>query len=263
MDGQGPIFTGQDLPPLRRPNISMEETEILPTDLHKNNELNSTDSIVSKSKLSAEAKEFVPKGIYGPVPTIKSVQNRLERPRSHQQAPQSNNITATQHPSDINNGSNLNDYFNELEHLREVIVLLTSNPGKFDEKVPALLDNLRTCLDDSQMMDAVVQCIVDQAIAEHNFGYSGARLFVILNAYSSQMRLCLMNYCDSIEFTAPHSDKARNYTLFLAELFSQLDWEEAFGEYLLKMLQVLLTFDGPDDIKCICQVLKVSFAVII
>lgn len=255
------IFTGKDFPSLRKPKNNLDETTSDSTQI-KNDVTKSPnlDNILSHSKLSADAQEFYPKGFIlpsqNPIPPSKSVQNRLARTISndHLQSTSVNNYCQEDYyPEgyDYNNST-------ELAHLQDVIVVLTSNPGNFDDSVPALFDHIRLRLSDQNMMEAIIACIVDQATAEPNFGYSGARLCTLLNSYSPHTKPCLMSYFDSSHFQLENSDKARNYTLFLAELYSQYDWDTAFGENLLRMLQELLSFNQPADIKCVCQTLKVS-----
>lgn len=47
-------------------------------------------------------------------------------------------------------------------------------------------------------------------------------------------------------------------TLFLAELYSQLHYENLYGKYLLTALQHLINTGDDINVKCACQALKVN-----
>jgi hypothetical protein len=62
-----------------------------------------------------------------------------------------------------------------------------------------------------------------------------------------------------------HPRRLHGFVLFMAELFMQLECAKGYGERitilgtaLLEILSLLLTEPTSENIKCVCQVLKVS-----
>jgi polyadenylate-binding protein-interacting protein 1 len=132
-----------------------------------------------------------------------------------------------------------------------------------------------------------------QSINEQNFRYTGARLCLLLDSLdvspSSTFRSLLVmkmefQNTEQVPFMQNDQRRVRGTTLFLAELFVQLKrpevswrsfgmWLESNGRFsqdsrstvdvarfVLNSILLLLTKPGPENIKCVCQTLKVTGA---
>ncbi|XP_069674731.1 polyadenylate-binding protein-interacting protein 1 isoform X3 [Periplaneta americana] len=160
-------------------------------------------------------------------------------------------------------------------HLIEVMQHLTLNPGKFDVLITPLVHTFSLWLGDKNIVYSIVNAIVEQSITEPNFRYNGARLCNFLNnefppGDKSTFRSCLLSRCQEEHIRVPtyiHSDPRRlhGYVLFVAELFMQLELAKGYGDRitilgtaLLEALSSLLTEPSSENIKCVCQVLKLT-----
>ncbi|XP_076232327.1 polyadenylate-binding protein-interacting protein 1 isoform X2 [Calliopsis andreniformis] len=208
----------QESSALRRPHhvttgvhttASMESKE-------EQNKLNKIDDdIVQKSKLSVNAKVFVPKSYSIKQPTqyessarvssMSSVQGRIQLARETSlQADMMQQAQNSQHEAvDIQDHGNLfggsGDYkdkhqessgdednyliefTNVMQNLMSVIQTLILNPGRFTSIVPPLINNLRSYLEFPSQFREILKIIIQQSINEDNFRYSGARLCTYLD----------------------------------------------------------------------------------
>lgn len=88
-----------------------------------------------------------------------------------------------------------------------------------------------------------------------NFRYNAARLCTFVQENCPFVRSRLHLLCEK-ELAEPR--EKQGLSLFLAELYTQLHYENLYGKSLLSALRNLLSSGRPDDIKCLCQALKVS-----
>uniref|UniRef100_A0A182P0M6 MIF4G domain-containing protein n=1 Tax=Anopheles epiroticus TaxID=199890 RepID=A0A182P0M6_9DIPT len=157
-----------------------------------------------------------------------------------------------------------------LDYLTEVIAELFDNPGMFDElrkQLPSKLGELRQ---DHYVLSNTIEMIFEQSIKESNFRYMGARLCQLLDSTDKGPNLALRELLELKmadqntqlqEFMQQEQVKVRGATLFLAELYMQLRQpQETFGkrisEYIISAIETLLNKEGPENMKCVCQCLK-------
>ncbi|XP_013784698.1 polyadenylate-binding protein-interacting protein 1-like [Limulus polyphemus] len=162
--------------------------------------------------------------------------------------------------------------------LREFVYEVTLNPGKYDSLVLGLVETLQSSIADEETMRAVANTIFDQAITEPNFRYNAARLCnhltQSLNFFFGSFRYFLLQRCQQehkrskeLVTASDGGSYLRGFTIFIGELFSQIevtvgDVKEKlwiFGIALTELLDVLLSNPTEDNLKCVCQVLKVVF----
>lgn len=221
--------------------------------------------ISRNSTLSATAKEFYPKG-YQTLP----VEDGYNSYQFEEAPPEGgdclrNNLTS---PTSQTTPEQV-----ATNHLIEVMQHLTLNPGKFDVLITPLVHTFSLWLGDRNIVYSIVDAIVEQSITEPNFRYNGARLCNFLNnefppGEKSTFRSCLLTRCHEEHQSIPtyiHADPRRlhGYVLFVAELFMQLELVNGqritiFGTALLEALSRLLTEPSSENIKCVCQVLKLT-----
>uniref|UniRef100_A0A4Y0BEH1 MIF4G domain-containing protein n=1 Tax=Anopheles funestus TaxID=62324 RepID=A0A4Y0BEH1_ANOFN len=158
-----------------------------------------------------------------------------------------------------------------MDYLTEVIAELLDNPGMFDSVQKQLPIKLRDLRQDHYVLSSTIEMIFEQSIRESNFRYMGARLCQLLDSLAggetnSVLRelLRLKMEDQNLElprFMTQEQVKVRGATLFLAELYMQLrNPQQTFGktisEYIINAITILLMKEGPENIKCVCQCLK-------
>uniref|UniRef100_A0A1B0DP05 Uncharacterized protein n=1 Tax=Phlebotomus papatasi TaxID=29031 RepID=A0A1B0DP05_PHLPP len=124
------------------------------------------------------------------------------------------------------------------------------------------------------VMSNAVELIFDHSINESNFRYMGARLCQLLDSLSLQQSnvfrtmLCLkMNHhkMEMERFMLNEQHIVRGTTLFLAELYIQMQNDGArigeIGECIVSSMALLLNKQGPENVKCVCQSLKLETSV--
>ena len=253
--------SSSDNRPLRRPNMvtvnsiidtSMcESIQSQPVQGNSDSSLDPYD-ILKKTTLSVNAKEFVPLTHTLRAPEIMSktsAQSRLERVRN-----------ASNHENDrplepivTNYSQEQIDYYNE--RLYSIVQTLTYDPGQFDDLSQTFLDVYLEYTEEVEGSLNAVEIVFDMALTEPNFHYNAARLCNIVGdqhpLFSSHLHLL----CEK-EVRDPRN--IRNLTFFLAELYTHVDINNIYGKNLLDLFTVLIESRDVDNIKCICQVLKVS-----
>ncbi|XP_052890730.1 polyadenylate-binding protein-interacting protein 1 isoform X2 [Anopheles moucheti] len=157
-----------------------------------------------------------------------------------------------------------------MDYLTEVIAELLDNPGMFDEvqkQLPAKLGELRQ---DNFVLSSTIEMIFEQSIRESNFRYMGARMCQLLDSLDcgpdiSVRRLLQLKMedqnCELQQFMSKEQVKVRGATLFLAELYMQLrkpqdPFDKIVSEHIISAIEILLSKEGPENIKCVCQCLK-------
>jgi polyadenylate-binding protein-interacting protein 1 len=162
-------------------------------------------------------------------------------------------------------------------HFIELMQHLTLNPGMFDDLVTPLVDTFSLWLGDEDIVSSIanaVNAIVEQSIMEPNFRYNGARLCHFLdNEFpmeertfrSSLLNRCKEEHMEISKYINTDPGRLHGYVLFVAELFMQLECVKGYGNRiailgtaLLEVLSLLLSHPTSGNIKCVCQVLKLT-----
>ncbi|KAG5676043.1 hypothetical protein PVAND_005898 [Polypedilum vanderplanki] len=160
-----------------------------------------------------------------------------------------------------------------LDFLSEVVSKLNDNPGLFENYQKKLRELFQELADNHFVMSNAIETIFEHSINEQNFRYTGARLCLLLDSLdlssTSTFRNLLVMKMDfqnteQIPYMQNDQRRVRGSTLFLAELFVQLSRPEDtrsavdVSHYVLNSIMLLLTKPGPENIKCVCQTLKLS-----
>ncbi|XP_058830414.1 uncharacterized protein LOC131689380 [Topomyia yanbarensis] len=156
-----------------------------------------------------------------------------------------------------------------LEYLAEVIAELYDNPGMFENIQRKLKGTFAEFRNNHFVLSNAVELIFEQSIKEQNFRYMGARLCHLLDSLDGRPESVLrqllgmkMNHQQSElqGFMQNEQIKVRGTTLFLAELYMQLrkpqDNNSQIASRITGAAKILLSKEGPENIKCVCQCLK-------
>lgn len=161
--------------------------------------------------------------------------------------------------------------------LREFIHQITLSPGEYESRVKTMTDKLKTSVSNEETMRAITNTIFDQAITEPNFTYSAAKLcnhlsqslqFAFGNFRHFLIQRCLQEHQrhDELLVGSDGGMYLRGFAIFVGELFSQLEIGEGkeifriLGKSLTELLNVLLNYPTENNLKCVCQVLKLTGA---
>lgn len=160
-----------------------------------------------------------------------------------------------------------------LDYLSEMITKLNDNPGLFENYQKKMREMFGELVDNHFVMSNAIETIFEQSINEQNFRYTGARLCLLLDnldlSPSSTFRNLLVmkmefQNTEQVQYMNNDQRRVRGSTLFLAELFVQLTRPEDtrravdVSHYVLDSIMLLLTRPGPENIKCVCQTLKLA-----
>ena len=263
---------GSSFQPLRRPKVPSSKSGLDPVeDLSQNvQELSLIrNEVVSSKVLSPLAREFVPRA---PVrmPDIIPETPYYGGSDQHVQA-----NGASGWPPGSEADLELDDFF-ALSELKNFIDQVSSTPHLYDVHIDTFTDMLNSCIDDDDDEEIVLQCIantiVDQAIIDQNFRYSGVRLAEHLinnlqvKTTKKTFREELLSRCQrehSRRESLANSEKEggkdhlRGAILFIADLCTRLG-EKQLIDYLPDFIDTLLNHPNADNIKTACLVLKVS-----
>ncbi|XP_055705313.1 polyadenylate-binding protein-interacting protein 1 isoform X2 [Phlebotomus papatasi] len=156
-----------------------------------------------------------------------------------------------------------------LDMLSHIIKQLTDQPGMYEEVQVEIKEMFADLMGSRFVMSNAVELIFDHSINESNFRYMGARLCQLLDSLSLQQSnvfrtmLCLkMNHhkMEMERFMLNEQHIVRGTTLFLAELYIQMQNDGArigeIGECIVSSMALLLNKQGPENVKCVCQSLK-------
>lgn len=158
-----------------------------------------------------------------------------------------------------------------LDYLTEVIAELYDNPGMFDSIQRKLKGTFAEFRNNHFVLSNAVEMIFEQSIKEQNFRYMGARLCKLLDSLDEdsagvlrQLLSMKMNHQQSelLGYMGNEQIKVRGTTLFLAELYMQLrkpndlNRNAEIAIRIIEAAKVLLGKEGPENIKCVCQCLK-------
>uniref|UniRef100_A0A1B0CS15 Putative mediator of rna polymerase ii transcription subunit 13 n=1 Tax=Lutzomyia longipalpis TaxID=7200 RepID=A0A1B0CS15_LUTLO len=156
-----------------------------------------------------------------------------------------------------------------LDMLSHIIKQLTDQPGMYEEVQVEIKEMFADLMGSRFVMSNAVELIFDHSINESNFRYMGARLCQLLDSLSLQQSnvfrsmLCLkMNHhkMEMERFMLNEQHIVRGTTLFLAELYIQMQNDGSrileIGECIVSSMALLLNKQGPENVKCVCQSLK-------
>lgn len=158
-----------------------------------------------------------------------------------------------------------------LDYLTDVIAELYDNPGMFDSIQRKLKGTFAEFRSNQFVLSNAVELLFEQSIKEQNFRYMGARLCKLLDSLDENPKSVLRQLLN-MKMTHQHSVlqgymtneqiKVRGTTLFLAELYMQLrkpndlQRNDEIATRIIAAAKVLLSKEGPENIKCVCQCLK-------
>lgn len=158
-----------------------------------------------------------------------------------------------------------------LDYLTDVIAELYDNPGMFDSIQRKLKGTFAEFRSNQFVLSNAVELLFEQSIKEQNFRYMGARLFKLLDSLDETPKSVLRQLLtmkmahqqsELQGFMSNEQIKVRGTTLFLAELYMQLrkpNDHQRNNEIAMRIIaaaKILLSKDGPENIKCVCQCLK-------
>jgi len=209
-----------------------------------------TETIPNQStgfKLSVFAQEFVPKSY-------------LTEVTQHD--------TAEQYPVS-SNPDPLLDY--SLQILSEI----TYSPGHYEHLSHQLLTTLNSWPSVDEVLPELIEGILNQASWEPNFRYNGARLCNVLSRDlktlnpNCNFRSILFNRCKQIHeerksLMQSDAEYLRGFALFLSELFVHMTQKETGLRFSVlrnavrDLIQTLLDHPTPGNLKCLCQILKLT-----
>ena len=261
--------------PLRRPKAASCKAALDPVDhlVQTVDSLSLLQSDGPSSKvLSPLAPEFVPRSLAPPMPDViqetfygEQHVNMMNGARGWLPAPESE-VRDEPEPE-------LDDYF-ALSELKDFIDTVSSTPHMYDVQIDNFTDMLNTCIDEDE--EIVLQCIantiVDQAIVDQNFRYSGVRLseHLINNLQVKTTKKTfkeeLLSRCqrehsrrEDLAKSANEGgkDHLRGAILFIADLSTRLSDPQLIS-FLPDFVDTLLNHPNPENIKTACLVLKVS-----
>ncbi|CAH2015858.1 unnamed protein product [Acanthoscelides obtectus] len=207
------------------------------------------NEIVAKSSLKADAPEWFPNNsiMTQRVDSLSnSLQNRLKIHKRHgNDSNHSQNHSAAAIP-------NIDD---DIKRLKQIITTLSRDPGQFDNLLDIFMETLIPYFNDLMTLFTVAKILVEEAITDPNFRYSGARLCFHLEQNCPEFRAELPLRCEKhlLENRNMH-----NVLLFIAELYAQLPHVAVYGKLLVDSFKRLLSIGGNENVKCICQALKLT-----
>lgn len=149
---------------------------------------------------------------------------------------------------------------------------LTDNPGMYEEIQRQISNMFYDYASNNFVVSNAVEMVFELSVDEQNFRYIGARLCRLLDSLDSRTVLFREMLCMKIDdhqsklpqfLIANEQRKVRGTALFLAELFMQMQNDGSrimkIAESIVSAMFLLLEKAGPENVKCVCQALKVCF----
>ena len=128
---------------------------------------------------------------------------------------------------------------------------------------------------DYDHLEKIAEVILENGITEPNFRYTGARLCDYLSLHltviieGATLRQILMQKCNSLfksreTLLSENPDRLRGFTMFLAELFQQLEIQvgavvqrvSVLGDALPQLVCTLASKPNKENVRCLVQTLK-------
>lgn len=246
----------------------------------------------SDFKLSPHAPAFVPRF----VPVNQAVQTNASNYNDYDQnfpnalsngyqgssvISQSGIVESQQQSDDQSSNENVIELSNEilkeddyyaLNELNNFIENISKNPALYEANVQMETDVLNNWIleEPDMIMECVVNNIMDQAIMDSNFRYNGVRfcLHLISNLHvtssKGSFKQVLLQRCkrehsrrDALSSASDNGLYLRGLTFFIGDLSTKLN-EPELTLAVPDLLKTLLQNKSTDNIKCCCQILKVS-----
>ncbi|KAJ8937051.1 hypothetical protein NQ314_012045 [Rhamnusium bicolor] len=244
----------------RESNIKLEASEIrLPTvktELTVKEE--KLKDIIANSTLKADAPEWFPSCVSNNIQSSTSnIQKRLKIHKQPQDTDylQNSNIAEKYSDNVPDQCYSADEDSPDIIRLKQIINTLTKDPGQFDNLLDLFMETLLPYFEDIIALSIIAQLLVEQAINNSNFRYTGARLCWYVEQNCPEFRAELHLKCKK---QLEDNVNKQNVLLFIAELYTQLPHLTVYGALLIDSFKQLLTKGGNDNVKCICQALKLT-----
>ncbi|ERL92374.1 polyadenylate-binding protein-interacting protein 1 [Dendroctonus ponderosae] len=255
--------------PLREPRLKSSDQSSRPAQQAGPTE---EPPVVKQTILRADAPEFVPtrtfeqqqiRGLFVDNPQgapRHSVQNRLNKAKNVNQntqysSPGSSSYATPQAEQPANPSNESHTNITDLVRLRQIISSLINYPGQFDDLLIVFMETIYPYFLDSDALAQIAHLLVGEAVNSPNFRYNGVRLCWYAEKQCPEFGAKLYDICEK-ELETDHNQQ--NVMLFIAELYIQLSHFSHFGYLLIYALNKLLGVGGNDNIKCVCQALKLT-----
>lgn len=221
-----------------------------------------------KSKLSATAPEFIPKGFIYPQPNLQQ-QDALYQDFQRLVSIRPPHLSGITTPGSLGPES-------PPEVFRDAIFQLTSNPAPMEEYMKRITELLSDVTDNS-VIDDIVNTLFEQSISEANFRFTGAKICKYLsNALKSHptfgnfrtlfLKRCKADFDRREELLNTNLDRLCGLSMFFGELFLVLELEVNGVPNKIGLLKTAISdllrtlLSRPDDVtvKCATQLLKLT-----
>lgn len=147
---------------------------------------------------------------------------------------------------------------------------LTDNPGMFEDIQSQLTSMFVDFSNNNFVMSNSVELIFELSVDEQNFRYIGARLCRLLDSVDARpdslfrhlLSLKMDDHQKKLQQFIYGNDKrkVRGTALFLAELYIQMQNDGnrimQIADSILNAMKMLIDNGGPENVKCVCQALK-------
>ncbi|KAH9498472.1 hypothetical protein Btru_007592 [Bulinus truncatus] len=159
--------------------------------------------------------------------------------------------------------------------------ILNMNPGNMEEYLRPICEMIQQSSASTETVNGMVESLFRQSIQEQNFRYTGARICQYLaSALKSNslfngfhkifMKRCQSEYAKRNELLSGNpadQERLRGLAMFMAEIFLNVETELEDGtkerikflpKILIDFVHTLLTQANDANVKCSCQLLKLS-----
>ncbi|KAK9871795.1 hypothetical protein WA026_014250 [Henosepilachna vigintioctopunctata] len=143
----------------------------------------------------------------------------------------------------------------EYRRLKELITTVTNDPEQFCDILNVFQKTLRQYSEDIVEISNISNLLVNQAVKEQSFRSTAARLCHSVEQESPMFRDQLYNTCNRELMS--NSNK-QGIVLFVAELFTMINYDNIYRNYLIDAFKVLLREGGDSNIECVCEALKLT-----
>ncbi|BFZ17080.1 hypothetical protein BsWGS_20118 [Bradybaena similaris] len=172
-----------------------------------------------------------------------------------------------------------------LDRFSHSLNVLNLKPGNMEEYLRPICEMIQKTTDSTEIVNDVVERLFEQSLQEPNFRYTGARICQYLNRnlkgnpYFSGFHKIFIKRCQK-EYNLRHElkngspadqERLRGLSMFMAEIFLNVETETENGsnqklqflpKILIDLVSTLLTNPSDLDVKCSCQLLKLSGSLI-
>ncbi|KAI1306519.1 Polyadenylate-binding protein-interacting protein 1 [Halotydeus destructor] len=165
------------------------------------------------------------------------------------------------------------DDYMALGELKEVIDNISQEPAAYETLIEHVTNVLNSCVDEDEdiVLSCVVNNVVDQAIVDQNFRYNGVRMcmhfieYLKLNTSKGfTFKDLLLQRCqrevsrrESLARATDGGVYLRGVTLFLADLSTRISENEPIAS-LPELIMTMMKFPNVDNMKCVCNALKLA-----